>query len=57
MVILRAVNSVDATSATVEEVPYEVLFKIRDRIFSEVKGVNRVLFDLSTKPVATIEYE
>jgi len=57
MVILRAVNSVDATSATVEEVPYEVLFKIRDRIFKEVKGVNRVLFDLSTKPLATIEYE
>lgn len=57
MVILRAVNSVDATSATVEEVPYEVLFKIRDRIFKEVKGVNRVLFDLSTKPIATIEYE
>jgi len=57
MVILRAVNSVDATSATVEEVPYEVLFKIRDRIFAEVKGVNRVLFDLSTKPLSTIEYE
>jgi len=57
MVIIRAVNSVDATSATVEEVPYEVLFKIRDRIFKEVKGVNRVLFDLSTKPLATIEYE
>ena len=57
MVIIRAVNSVDATAATVEEVPYEVLFKIRDRIFKEVKGVNRVLYDLSTKPLATIEYE
>jgi len=57
MVIIRAVNSVDATSATVEEVPYDVLFKIRDRIFKEVRGVNRVLFDLSTKPLATIEYE
>lgn len=57
MVIIRAVNSVDATAATVEEVPYEVLFKIRDRIFKEVKGVNRVLYDLSTKEPATIEYE
>ena len=57
MVIIRAVNSVDATTATVEEVPYEVLFRIRDRIFKEVGGVNRVLFDLSTKPLATIEYE
>ncbi len=57
MVIIRAVNSVDATSATVPEIPYEILFKIRDRIFKEVKGVNRVLFDLSTKPLATIEYE
>ena len=57
MVIIRAVNSVDATSATVEEVPYEILYKIRDRIFKEVKGVNRVLYDLSTKPLATIEYE
>ena len=57
MVIIRAVNSVDATSATVEEIPYELLFKIRDRIFKEVKGVNRVLYDLSTKEPATIEFE
>ena len=57
MVIIRAVNSVDATAATVEEIPYELLFKIRDRIFKEVKGVNRVLYDLSTKEPATIEYE
>ncbi len=57
MVIIRAVNSVDATAATIEEVPYDVLFKIRDRIFKEVKGVNRVLYDLSTKEPATIEYE
>ncbi len=57
MVIIRAVNSVDATSATVEEIPYEILFKIRERIFKEVKGVNRVLYDLSTKEPATIEYE
>lgn len=56
-VILRAVNSVDATSAEVEKIPYDVLFKIRDRILSEVKGVNRVLVDISPKPVATIEWE
>ncbi|MDO4489387.1 MAG: glutamine-hydrolyzing GMP synthase [Eubacteriales bacterium] len=57
MVIIRAVNSVDATSATVPEIPYELLFKIRERIFAEVNGVNRVLYDLSTKPLATIEFE
>ena len=56
-VILRAVNSVDATSATIEEIPYALLYKIRDRILAEVKGVNRVLYDISAKPVATIEYE
>ena len=57
MVIIRAVNSVDATSATIEEIPYELLYKIRDRIIKEVAGVNRVLYDLSAKPVATIEFE
>ncbi len=56
-VVLRAVNSVDATSAEVEEIPYPILFKIRDRILKEVKGVNRVLVDISPKPVATIEWE
>ena len=56
-VVLRAVNSVDATSAEVEKIPYDVLFKIRDRILAEVKGVNRVLVDISPKPVATIEWE
>lgn len=56
-VILRAVNSVDATAATIEEIPYSLLYKIRDRILAEVKGVNRVLYDISPKPVATIEYE
>ena len=56
-VIIRAVNSVDATSATIEEIPYALLYKITDRILSEVKGVNRVLYDLSPKPVATIEWE
>lgn len=57
MVVIRAVNSVDATSATVEEIPYPLLFKIRDRILAEVKGVNRVLVDISPKPIATIEWE
>ncbi len=56
-VVIRAVNSVDATSATIEPIPYEVLSKIVNRILSEVKGVNRVLYDLSPKPVATIEWE
>ena len=56
-VILRAVNSIDATSASIEEIPYPLLYKITDRILSEVKGVNRVLYDLSPKPVATIEWE
>ena len=57
MVIIRAVNSIDATSATIEEVPYAVLNKIVKRIITEVKGVNRVAYDLSPKPVATIEFE
>ena len=57
MVIIRAVNSVDATSATVEEIPYSLLNHIVKRITAEVKGVNRVLYDLSPKPVATIEFE
>ena len=56
-VILRAVNSVDATAATVEEIPYPLLHRITDRILAEVSGVNRVLYDLSPKPVATIEWE
>lgn len=56
-VILRAVNTVDAMSATVEKIPYDILFKIRDRILAEVPGVNRVLYDISPKPIATIEWE
>ena len=56
-VVLRAVNSVDATAATIEEIPYALLGKITNRILAEVKGVNRVLYDLSPKPVATIEWE
>ncbi len=56
-VILRAVNTVDAMTATVEQVAWPVLLRITDRILNEVKGVNRVLYDLSPKPVATIEWE
>ena len=56
-VILRAVNTVDAMTATVEEVPYALLGKITQRITAEVKGVNRVLYDLTPKPSGTIEWE
>ena len=56
-VIIRAVNTVDAVTATVPELSLALLFKIRDRIVTEVKGVNRVLFDMSEKPVSTIEWE
>ncbi len=56
-VIIRAVNTKDAMTATVEQVPYELLNRITDRILKEVKGVNRVLYDLSPKPCATIEWE
>ncbi len=56
-VVIRAVNSVDATAATIEEIPYPLLHKITDRILAEVPGVNRVLYDLSPKPVSTIEWE
>lgn len=56
-VILRAVNTVDAMTATVENVPFDLLQHITDRITHEVAGVNRVLFDLTPKPVGTIEFE
>ena len=55
--IIRAVNTVDAMAATVEEIPYSVLHKITQRITSEVPGINRVLYDLTPKPVGTIEWE
>ena len=56
-VILRAVNTVDAMTATVEEVPFALLQRITQRITTEVKGVNRVLYDLTPKPSGTIEFE
>lgn len=55
--IIRAVNTTDAMSATIEEIPYSVLHKITDRITHEVDGINRVLMDLTPKPVGTIEWE
>ena len=55
--IIRAVNTKDAMSATIEEIPYSVLHKITDRITSEVEGINRVLYDLTPKPIGTIEWE
>jgi len=55
--IIRAVNTTDAMSATIEEIPYAVLHKITDRITHEVEGINRVLLDLTPKPVGTIEWE
>ncbi len=56
-VIIRAVNTVDAMTATIEQVDWTVLIKITDRIMKEVKNVNRVCYDLSPKPNATIEWE
>ena len=55
--IIRAVNTVDAMSATIEEIPYPILHKITDRITHEVEGINRVLYDLTPKPIGTIEWE
>ena len=55
--IIRAVNTTDAMTATIEEVPYSLLHHITSRITSEVDGINRVLMDLTPKPVGTIEWE
>ena len=55
--IIRAVNTKDAMTATIEEIPYAVLHKITSRIVTEVDGINRVLYDLTPKPTGTIEWE
>ncbi len=55
--IIRAVNTTDAMTATIEEIPYELLHTITNRITSEVEGINRVLLDLTPKPIGTIEWE
>ena len=56
-VVIRAVNTVDAMTAAIEPIPYDLLGKIVSRITSEVPGVNRVLYDLTPKPTGTIEWE
>lgn len=55
--VIRAVNTTDAIEATIEELPYDLLKKITQRITHEVPGINRVLYDLTPKPTGTIEYE
>ncbi|MBR6670251.1 MAG: glutamine-hydrolyzing GMP synthase [Ruminococcus sp.] len=55
--IIRAVNTTDAMTATIEEIPYPLLHHITARITSEVEGINRVLYDLTPKPVGTIEWD
>ena len=56
-VVIRAVNTRDAMTATVEDIPFALLQHITDRIIHEVKGVNRVLYDMTPKPTGTIEWE
>ena len=55
--IIRAVNTSDAMTASIEEIPYDILHKITNRITNEVPGINRVLYDLTPKPIGTIEWE
>ncbi|MEE0796248.1 MAG: glutamine-hydrolyzing GMP synthase [Anaerovoracaceae bacterium] len=55
--IIRAINTVDAVTAQSVEIPFDMLCRMRDRIIAEVPGVNRVLWDISDKPVSTIEWE
>ena len=56
-VALRAVKTIDFMTAEAAEIPYEVLNKVMNRIINEVKGVNRVFYDLTSKPPGTIEFE
>jgi GMP synthase (glutamine-hydrolysing) len=56
-VIIRAINTVDAVTAESVEIPWEMLKTMRDRIIETVPGVNRVMWDISDKPVSTIEFE
>ena len=57
VIALRAVNSVDAVTASVVQIPWEILDKVQREIIANVAGVNRVVFDISSKPMATIEWE
>ena len=56
-VALRAVRTIDFMTAESAEIPYEVMNKVMNRIINEVKGVNRVMYDLTSKPPGTIEFE
>jgi GMP synthase (glutamine-hydrolysing) len=56
-VIIRAINTIDAMTASIEQIDWPILLKITDRILKEVPNVNRVCYDLSPKPCATIEWE
>ena len=56
-IVIRAVTSVDAMTADWAKIPYDVLDKISRRIVNEVKGVNRILYDITSKPPGTIEFE
>ena len=56
-IVLRAVSSEDAMTATWSRIPYDILERISNRIINEVRGVNRVVYDISSKPPATIEWE
>ncbi len=57
MVVIRAVNTIDAMTATIERIDYDILEKIADRITAEVPSINRVVYEITKKPVATIEFE
>ena len=57
MAVIRAVNTIDAMTATIERIDYDILEKIVDRITAEVQSINRVVYEITKKPVATIEFE
>lgn len=57
MVVIRAVNTIDAMTASIEKIDYDILEKIADRITAEVPSVNRVCYEITKKPIATIEFE
>ena len=57
MVVIRAVNTIDAMTASIERIDYDILERIADRITAEVEAVTRVCYEITKKPVATIEFE